>query len=64
MYSGLTYLEEYLSHVDLQLSEVWDDAIVFELLWEKRVRGVVLSEPIHDIGAPINWFSALSEYIR
>jgi UTP--glucose-1-phosphate uridylyltransferase len=58
--SGLNYLSDFLSHMKLQEPEEWDDDRVFEPLWEKGVRGIVLSEPIFDIGTPDSFTSAFS----
>lgn len=58
--SGLSYLNDYLNHVEMEESEELDDDKLFEPLWEQGVRGIVLYDPILDIGTPANWFCVLS----
>lgn len=58
---GLGYLTDYLSRVETEGSEELGDDLLFESLWGHGVRGMVLSEPIFDIGTPINLFHSLAK---
>ena len=60
--SGLSYLSDYLPHVELQELEELDDDKVFDPLWNQLVHGIVLSEPIFDIGTPTNWLQAITKF--
>jgi UTP-glucose-1-phosphate uridylyltransferase len=62
--TGLGYLNEYLLLSGIRKSEELDDDRVFEPLWEQGVRGIVLNEPIHDVGVPENWLRCLKEFLR
>ena len=54
LYSGLSYLGDYLPQVALQQTEELDDDKILQPLWEQLVYGIMLSEPIFDIGIPTN----------
>jgi len=60
--SSIKYLDDNLTHESMQESEELDDDKVFELLWERGVKGLLLSEPIFDIGTPENWLYALQHF--
>ena len=62
--SGLSYLNDYLSHVKIEEAEELDDDKIFEPLWNQLVYGIVLSEPIFDIGTPKNWLYTLKKSMR
>jgi len=60
--SGLNYLGDYLSHVAKKNSEELDDDKIFEPLWKQLVYGIVLSEPIFDIGTTTNWVHTITKF--
>jgi len=60
--TGLNYLTEYLLYSQVRESEELDDDRIFEPLWEHSVRGIVLYEPIHDVGTPRNWSHSVKEF--
>ena len=55
-------LPQNVSDASVGTKEV-DDVDLFMLLWNKGVRGIVLDEPIFDIGTPENFCSAMQEFI-
>lgn len=57
--SGLEYLDDYLSDLAIDKSEELDDNMIFKPLWKQFVQGIVLREPIYDIGSPPNWISTI-----
>jgi UTP-glucose-1-phosphate uridylyltransferase len=59
--TGLGYLNEYLLLSGIIKSEELDDDRVFEPLWKEGVRGIVLNEPIYDVGTPRNWFTPFDD---
>lgn len=62
--TGLKYLNEYLSSLGIGKSEELDDDMVFEPLWKQGVRGIILNEPIYDVGTPENWFHTVEEFFH
>ncbi len=56
---GLTYVADKTTHKSMQKSKELDDNEIFRLLWERGVKGLLLSEPIFDIGTPENWLNTL-----
>ena len=62
LHSGLSYLGDYLPQVALHQSEEIDDDKILQPLWEKSMYGTMLSEPIFDIGIPINWLCAVENF--
>jgi len=61
--NGLSHLKGTFSQVKNQNVEEFDDSYIFAPLWGQDIRGIMLSEPIYDIGIPENWRSAVSAYI-
>ena len=59
---GLSYVDYNHKQRSLLDSKELDDDIVFEPLWEIGVMGLLLSEPIFDIGTPENWLYTLQHF--
>jgi UTP--glucose-1-phosphate uridylyltransferase len=62
--TGLMYLKEYMLQQQTGESEELDDDKVFEPVWEQGVHGMVLSEPVYDVGTPGNWLHTVQEYFN
>ena len=62
LHSGLSYFGDYLPKVALQQSEELDDDKILQPLWEQLVYGIMLSEPIFDIGIPTNWLHTMTNF--
>ena len=62
LYSGLSYLGDYLPQMALQQSEELDDDKILQPLWEQLMYGIMLSEPIFDIGKPTNWLHTMTNF--
>ena len=62
LHSGLSYLGDYLPQVELQQSEELDDDKILQPLWEQLMYGIILSEPIFDIGIPTNWLRTIPKF--
>jgi UTP-glucose-1-phosphate uridylyltransferase len=60
--SGLRYLGDNFTHGSLQKSEELDDDKVFQPLFKKGIMGLLLSDPIFDIGTPENWLYTLQHF--
>ena len=60
LHSGLSYLGDYLPQVAIEQSEELDDDKILQPLCEQLVYGIMLSEPIFDIGSPANWRQSIT----
>jgi len=56
---GFSHMQREISRQGKQSSQELDDDLFFASLWKQEVRGVFLSEPIYDVGSPINWCYAV-----
>lgn len=62
--SGLVYLAHSFFKNEQNTKKQWDDKNVFEPLFGKEILGIVLNEPIFDIGTPENYKIASSLMYR
>ena len=62
LHSGLNYLGDYLPQVAMEQSEELDDDKILQPLWEQLMYGIMLSEPIFDIGIPTNWLCTVAKF--
>jgi hypothetical protein len=60
--AGFTHVENNLTRYSIDDSKELDDDIIFEPLWERGVNGLLLTEPIFDIGSPENWLYTLQHF--
>ena len=62
LHSGLSYLGDFLPQVAIEQSEELDDDKILQPLCEQLVYGIMLSEPIFDIGIPTNWLCTIANF--
>jgi len=60
--SGLSYMGNYSSLLVSEDFKELDDDKIFELIWENGVFGIILSDPIFDIGTPTTWLDTITNY--
>jgi UTP-glucose-1-phosphate uridylyltransferase len=58
---GLEHFDPSLCFPDISSGRECDDSRLFAPLWSEGIGGVILAEPILDVGSPINWSSVLAQ---
>ena len=60
--NGFSHIQDTFPQRKNQNSVEFDDDLIFVSLWNQDVRGIVLTEPIYDMGSPQNWRYAISQF--
>ncbi len=59
---GFSYIHEGHPRQEKRNGIEFDDDRLLQPLWNQNVRGIILPEPIYDIGTPRNWRATVTEF--
>jgi UTP-glucose-1-phosphate uridylyltransferase len=61
---GFCYFTESLLRQTKRDGVEFDDDRLIEPLWNQTVHGIILPEPIYDVGTPQNWRSTITHFVE